>query len=387
MRFTMPATAFPKRWKLNTMITRRKFAASAPLLVTGSLALSGCSQEPATDGYDAVAERTWQPGPVTNFSGEALGRELVRCATLAPSSHNTQCWQFALDAKGRSISVLPDLARRCPAVDPDDHHVFVSLGCATENLIQAALAHGLKGEAQFDAAGNAVRVMLEPTRAQTTPLFTAIPWRQCTRGDYDGKALSSEELALLQRAGSSDTVRLLLLTERAAMEQTLEYVIQGNSAQLADAAFVKELKDWIRFNGSDAVRTRDGLYSVSSGNPNIPSWIGDVAFRWLLTAKGENDKYARQVRSSAGIAVFVGQIADKAQWVEVGRCYERFALQATALGIRNAFLNQPVEVAALRPPFAAALGLSGQRPDLVVRFGRSPVLPRSLRRPVEAVLV
>ena len=85
--------------------------------------------------------------------------------------------------------------------------------------------------------------------------------------------------------------------------------------------------------------------------------------------------------------MFVRQTADKAHWVDVGRCYERFALQATALGIRNAFLNQPVEVAALRSPFAAALGLTGQRPDLVVRFGRGPVLPRSLRRPVEAVLV
>jgi hypothetical protein len=218
-------------------------------------------------------------------------------------------------------------------------------------------------------------------------LFSAIPARQCTRGDYDGQALSSEEMALLQRAGSSDSVRLLLLTERPAMEQALDYVIQGNTAQMADAAFVKELKAWIRFNGADAVRTRDGLYSVSSGNPNIPSWIGDRAFRLVFTPKGENDKYARQVRSSAGIAVFVGLAADKAHWVEVGRCYERFALQATALGIRNAFLNQPVEVAALRPPFAAALGLTDQRPDLVVRFGRGAVLPRSLRRPVEAVLV
>ncbi len=369
------------------MITRRQFAASTPLLAASAFLLSGCSADPAPDGYDAVADRTWQPFAMTGLKGAALGRELVRCATLAASSHNTQCWKFALGANGRSVIILPDLARRCPAVDPDDHHLYVSLGCATENLMQAALAHGLNGEAQFDAAGNAVRVMLEATRARTTPLFTAIPLRQCTRGDYDGKALFSEELALLQRAGSSDTVRLLLLTDRPVMEQALDYVIQGNTAQLADAAFVEELKDWIRFNGTEAVRMRDGLYSASSGNPNIPSWIGDVAFRWLLTAKGENDKVARQVRSSAGIAVFVGQTADKAHWVEVGRCYERFALQATALGIRNAFLNQPVEVAALRPPFAAALGLSGQRPDLVVRFGRGPVLPRSLRRPVEAVLV
>lgn len=377
------------------MITRRQFTASTPWLAAIPLALSGCSQGAAAEGYEAVADRIWQwppvtgavTGAVTGLVGAALGRELVRCATLAPSSHNTQCWKFALDTNGRSITILPDLARRCPAVDPDDHHVIVSLGCATENLIQAALAHGLKGEALFDVASDSVRVTLAPTPVQTTPLFTAIPKRQCTRGDYDGKPLSSEELALLQRAGSSNTVRLLLLTERQAMEQTLDYVMQGNNAQLADAAFVKELKAWIRFNGADAVRTRDGLYSVCSGNPNIPSWIGDLAFRWLLTPKGENDKVAQQVRSSAGIAVFVGQAVDKSHWVEVGRCYQRFALQATALGIRNAFLNQPVEVASLRPPFAAALGLTGQRPDLVVRFGRGPLLPRSLRRPVEAVLV
>jgi len=126
---------------------------------------------------------------------------------------------------------------------------------------------------------------------------------------------------------------------------------------------------------------------VSSGNPAIPAWLGDLAFGWFFTPKGENDKYARQIRSSAGIAVFVGPAADKASWVEVGRCYERFALQATALGIRNAFLNQPVEVRSVRPQFAAAIGATGRRPDLVVRFGRGPTLPSSLRRPVEAVLV
>ncbi len=369
------------------MITRRQFTASTPWLLAGPLALPGCAPQPGADGYEAAAERTWQTGVVSNLEGAALGRELVRCATLAPSSHNTQCWKFGLGADGRSISLLPDLSRRCPAVDPDDHHLFVSLGCATENLVQAALAHGRAGEAQFEVSGDAVRVALAPTRAHATPLYAAIPNRQSTRGDYDGKQLTTAELALLQRAGNSNSVRLLLLTARPAMEQVLDYVVQGNTAQLADAGFVRELKGWIRFNGADAFRMRDGLYGAAAGSPDIPSWLGDLAFRWLITAKGENDKLARQVRGSAGVAVFVGQHADKAHWVEVGRCYERFALQATALGIRNAFLNQPVEVAALRTPFAAALGLAGQRPDLVVRFGRGPVMPRSLRRPVEAVLV
>jgi len=369
------------------MITRRRFSASALWLAGSPLALAGCSQESAANGYEAVAGRTWRQGDLSGLDGAALGQELVRCATLAPSSHNTQCWKFALEGNGRSISILPDLARRCPAVDPDDHHLFVSLGCAAENLIQAALAHGLKGDARFDPASDAVRVALEPTRAQSSSLFMAIPHRQSTRSDYDGKPLSGEELALLQRAGSSASVRLLLLTERPALEKTLDYVVQGNIAQVADAAFVKELKAWIRFNGADAVRTGDGLYSAAAGNPNIPAWIGDLAFGWIFTAKGENDKAARQVRSSAGIAVFVGESADKAHWVDVGRCYERFALQATALGIRNAFLNQPVEARSVRPQFAAAIGLADHRPDLVVRFGRGPTMPSSLRRPVQAVMV
>jgi hypothetical protein len=87
------------------------------------------------------------------------------------------------------------------------------------------------------------------------------------------------------------------------------------------------------------------------------------------------------------VAVFVGQTSDQAHWVEVGRAYERFALQATAMGVRCAFVNPPVEVPALRPQFASFLGLGVQRPNLVVRFGRGPKLPPSLRRPVQSVIV
>ena len=368
-----------------TQLTRRQLVLSATTLCSGAPLLLACSPQSQTQTYEAATAQTWRADTTASVEGVGTQQELVRCATLAPSSHNTQCWQFGLEAG--AITVLPDLSRRCPAVDPDDHHLFVSLGCALENLHHAALAHGLHDEAQFDTARDAVRLALSPTTAQATPLFNAIATRQCTRGAYDGKALSSDELAVLERAGTSSTVRVLLLTERAAMERVLEHVVQGNTAQMADPAFVKELKTWIRFSGAEAVRTRDGLFSLTSGNPSGPTWLGSLLFDWFFTPKRENDKIAHQIRSSAGIAVFVGQAADKAHWVDVGRAYERFALQAAALGIRNAFLNQPVEVAAQRPPFADAVGLAGQRPDLVVRFGRGPLLPRSLRRPLQAVLL
>jgi hypothetical protein len=358
------------------MFNRREFAVTAPL------ALGACTA--GGERYDAAVARIWQPVASTHLDGLALQRELVRCATLAPSSHNTQCWRFGLQDK--AIAIRPDMARRCPAVDPDDHHMFVSLGCAAENLAQAALAHGLAADAVFDAERDLLRIALTPTAATPSPLFQAIPHRQSTRAEYDGKPLSAEDLRLLTRAAAGNGVQLVLLTGKAALERALEFIVQGNTAQMNDKAFVDELKAWIRFSSRDAVRLGDGLYAASSGNPALPSWLGRPLFNLVFTPASENDKYARQVRSAAGIAVFIGPSADKAGWIEVGRAYERFALQATALGVRTAHLNQPVEVAALRPQFAGFLGLPGRRPDLVVRFGRGPTLPPSLRRPVQAVL-
>lgn len=363
---------------------RRKFMldAGASLLSTAPLAAHAA---PAMT-YDQATRATWRHSDTPPTQPSALQRELVRYATLAASSHNTQCWKFRLEAQ--SISIVPDLTRRCPVVDPDDHHMFVSLGCAAENLAQAAAANGLQAQVRFDAQGDGtVRIALDTAPATRSPLFEAIPQRQCTRGEYDGKPLSSEDLMRLERAGTGDGVRVMLITDRPRMENLLDYVVQANTVQVNDQAFVDELKAWIRFSESEALEKGDGLFARSSGNPTLPRWLGSRLFSLVFTAKAENEKYVKQMRSTAGVAVFVSEANDKRHWLEAGRCYERFALQATALGIRNAFLNQPVEVAAIRPQFAAFLGIGQQRPDLIVRFGRGPAMTPSPRRPLDAVMI
>lgn len=336
--------------------------------------------------YDEAVQSIWRHSGGVPADEAAQMKELVRYATLAPSGHNTQCWRFRVD--NGSVAILPDWSRRTPVVDPDDHHLFVSLGCATENLILAAKAFGFQGNAAFSpSSGGAVKVALERSQAEESPLFRAIPHRQCTRNEFDGKPLAPEELRLLEAAATGRGVAVILLTEREALEKVLEYVVQGNTRQINNPDFVRELEAWIRFSDGEAIRAGDGLTARSTGSPPIPRWLGRRLFRALLRVKAENDKYARQIRGSAGIAVFVSNADDKAHWVEAGRCYERFALQATALGVRNAFVNQPVEESSLRPEFAKALGVGERRPDLVVRFGRGEEMPRSLRRPVGSVLV
>jgi hypothetical protein len=100
----------------------------------------------------------------------------------------------------------------------------------------------------------------------------------------------------------------------------------------------------------------------------------------------ENDQYARHFDTSAGVVVFVAAKDDREHWMLAGQASQRFALQATALGLKHACVNPPVEVARFRPELAALVGLPGRRPNLLMRFGYGPTLPFSPRRPVKAVL-
>jgi hypothetical protein len=315
-------------------------------------------------------------GSSTRFRG------LVHEATLAASSHNTQPWKFKLGP--RSIGIFPDLTRRCPVVDPDDHHLFVSLGCATENLVCGALANGLY--AHVNGRADRVEVTFEDTLPVRSPLYDALPERQCTRSTYDGQPMSAADMQMLEGAARGPGIHPVVLTDRADIETVVEYVAQGTSAQIRDSKFVEELATWLRFNEAEAARTGDGISTAATGAPSAPRWLGRILLRALLAPRSENDKHARHLRSSAGVLIFFSDGNTPQHWIDVGRAYERFALQATALGIRNAFMNQAVEVAPLRAQLAAWLKAGDRRPDLVVRFGRGPEMPRSRRRPLEQVI-
>lgn len=358
--------------------SRREFLALAATAAT--VPMAACSQSD-TEAYDEAAARLRAA-----LSAAPEMREFVRYATLAANGHNAQPWRFMIGENGAGI--LPDFSRRTPVVDPDDHHLYVSLGCAAENFLLAAAAHGRPGAARFDNLGDGrIEIDLARAPAQAGALYAAIPARQSTRSEYDGRAVAPDELKLLEAAARLEGVALTFITDEARRETVLDFVIEGNSAQMNAPAFVEELEDWIRFNPAEAMRTGDGLFSGISGHPTMPTWLGRLMFAWVFKKDAETEKYRAHIRSSAGIAVFTGDKEDKDHWVRVGRSFQRFALKATVLGIRHAHINQPLEVPVLRPKFAAWLGAGGRRPDLVVRFGTAPPLPYSLRRPVTDVIV
>lgn len=339
----------------------------------------------STNEYDKMASDIRRPGTAQG-DGVLDTRELIRHATLAASSHNTQPWRFRIQQD--SITILPDFSRRCPAVDPDDSHLFKSLGCAAENLVHAAAAQGFSADVRFDPGEDGVIVLLNRVpSARATDLYRAITKRQCVKTAYDGTPLAASELEMLEKAGEGRNVRAIMLLSAVQKGAVIDYVTRGNVAQLTDRAFRDELVSWIRFNPSEAIRTGDGLSGRTSGQPALPTWLAKRIIELVITPKGQAKTDATNIRSSAGVAVFVSRQDDKAAWVEAGRAYERFALQATALNVCTAFINQPIEVRPLRPQFESWLKLDREHALLMVRFGHGPTAPFSLRRPIDDVII
>lgn len=333
--------------------------------------------------YDAEAARqraiTWPPA-----DGVLDLRTLVRLGTLAPSSHNTQPWLLRIGHD--LIEIAPDPTRRCPVVDPDDAHLFKSLGCAAETIVQAAAAAGHATDIAVDC-GSTITLRFRRAEGLDGALAAAIPLRQCTRRPFDGQPIAPDDCAALAEAGSGDGVRTVLIADPAARATIGELVAEGNRVQLTDPAFRAELFRWVRCTAAEAIATGDGLSSYAAGQPALPRWLVRLLLPVAMTASAQVARDRAHLATTPLLAALVATADDIRAWIEIGRCYQRLALRATLAGIRHAHINQPVEVRALRPRLHDALGLaSREHALLLLRLGRGAAAPFSLRRKLSAVL-
>ncbi len=370
------------KFSLNPAMTRREFLRYSGLALAGAAltpTLAACSPSP----YASAVDSTWS---LDGSGGDpANPTSWIHAATLAPNGHNAQPWKFL--SQGRQITLRADFDRRLAVVDPADRELFISLGAALENLILAAQADGYQPSAEYFPADDpdGLQVTFQNSHPPANPLFAAIPLRQSTRSEYDSQPLPDTELSRLAAVPAEAGIGMHFYAPGDAMDILVEAVEAADQVQYADNAFLDELITWLRFNTAEATRSLDGLFTRCSGNPTVPRWIGKI----FLSLSGPKEMAAqdeKKLRSSPGLVLFTSEQDDRSAWVKCGQTYERFALTATTLGIKTAFMNQPVEVGDIRATLGQSLGLGAAYPQLLARFGYADEMPRSLRRTVAQVM-
>lgn len=310
---------------------------------------------------------------------------MIEQAIKAPSGHNTQPWKFRLFSD--HIDILPDFSRALPVIDSEHRELFVSLGCAAENLCIAATHKGWLGKVSTSSDG-IIHIGLSRQDGIEASHFEQIARRQTNRRCYNGSMIPDSTLALLKNIPAEPGIRIHLFQKGTqAFDDIAALVYESNKRQMGNPAFKAELRQWMRYNRKHQDETADGLSYAVFGAPNLPRFVAEFIIAHSLDAAKQNKTDRRNIASASHFALFTTRDNRREHWVALGRTLQRFLLAATAADIAHAYANQPNETPELAERMAQALGIAGEYPTILIRLGYAKASAYALRRPIEELIV
>jgi hypothetical protein len=298
-------------------------------------------------------------------SMEDKARFLLQYAVLAPSSHNTQPWRFAV--RGPTVHLYADPDRWLRVADPDRRELHISLGCALENLLIAAEHFGLEHSTELTPdrhdpdllatvhleapSGNGA----EPSACRPAGLFEAITRRRTTRQVYREREIPDDALKRLRTVCREDGVRLLLIDDPEAKAWVEQLIAETDERQFDDPAWRAELGECL---GEGAFGDRWPVAKLS---------------KMVVTKFDLGESVARRDTEAFASAPIFGVIIsledDPATRVRIGQVFERVYLTATALGLCLQPVSQILELGAPKDVLGDVLQIGAAIPQQPFRLG------------------
>jgi nitroreductase len=311
-------------------------------------------------------------------------RRLVECAALAPSTHNTQPWLFIVGPVGHDeIRVWADRSRWLPVTDPDRRELYLSVGCAIENILVAAEHLGLAASVQYfpDPVQDdfIARVRLDEGGALSNAradLLDAIRTRRTVYEPYDGRPIASSAMTRLREVVFEPEIQLIFRTSVEVRTAVERLIARADAIQFADPEFRAELAECIG----------RGAY----GAPWLLAKLGQMAIALFDLGESAARRDVNVLMSSPLVAVVATSEDTLRARVRAGQVFERLHLAATACGVCLQPMNQVIQVPSLRDELLSVVApelAADLHPQMLVRLGYSSAPAASPpRRPLEEFL-
>jgi nitroreductase len=313
-----------------------------------------------------------------NSSPEERLTYLINYAILAPSIYNSQPWKF--NVSDDEILVSADQSRWLNVADKDRRELYMSLGCAIENLVIAAEHFGYNCSVSYfpDKKDLVAAVYLnrqsEARSSLNQDLFEAITSRRTCQQPFESRTISKQDLYALNETISNYEASIFLTDDPSTKNEFRNLVIDADEALYSDIDFKSELGRWLG----------QGVMGPSGVNAKIAQM--EMAFL---------DPRPEQIRKDADLinsTPFIGFIStrnnDSISALKAGRALERFWLAAAARGISLQPMSQALVVPETKEEIAGLLPAADAREvQQAFRLGYcSGDSAHSNRRPLEDAL-
>lgn len=319
-------------------------------------------------------------------------RFLLKFAVLAPSSHNTQPWQFSIN--NNEIIIIPDFSRELKASDTNNRQLYISLGCALQNILIAGDYYGyeIKNTIEKSPTGENyfVRVKLERKSnhelAKKSDHFLNLIKSRVTNRN---KHLPSNRLDILfisqiaQKYG--EHFKIDLIKKREQLLKIADLSVKAGIEATGNKNFRRELSYYVKNN---TTRCYTGMPCFGMGIPTLVSYLAPTMIRFFnmnkLSEKSDRKLLEKYTQT---LIVISSKKDDATSWIEVGKIYQEISLEAMNKGLSTSPMAGIIQIGNYYQELQKILN-TNFRPQFFCRLGQAiGQVPNSPRLPVEKVLV
>ncbi|UTF52263.1 Acg family FMN-binding oxidoreductase [Natronosalvus rutilus] len=291
---------------------------------------------------------------------EEQARFLLRYAILAPSSHNSQPWQFTIDED--RIQIFADETRWLEVADHDKRELHLSLGCAIENFCIAAEHFGFDYRIQYHDSGETdsiavVTLHSDGNQSSDRPrgLFKQITERYTSHALFEDRSLPQPTRDTLHQSILEDVVSLYLIDEPGLKRSIGELQAEADQIQMNNSEYRKELGYWV------------GIGAL--GQSWLMARIAQSVVTHFDLGDRESQKNSELVRSAPIIGLLVTSTDDPPARVKAGQAYERLALAASADDLVTHPMSQILEIPEKRERLGTQVGITDGISQHLFRLG------------------
>ncbi|MDT8383130.1 MAG: hypothetical protein RRB22_01820 [Gammaproteobacteria bacterium] len=338
----------------------------------------------------------WQVDPKDfprNGSQHDKSEFMLRYALLASSFYNTQPWQFEVNDKGDQINIYADNSRWLKMADPDKRELYISLGCALENLLITIAYFGMghRSVSYFPEGYSndwAVRIILGAANESIAPrpeyLFSAISHRDTFIKKYfKNEPISSADLQSITG----------FLGEHIYVDTDMQHQVELDT--INDPKYKDEFVRLVR--DSDAILFSDSefrheLTSLNSGGHYYNPWLSEeleLLDRDMEAVDMIATKESKIIANAAVFGVLTSNLDEPTSAVKVGQVFERMALEASLHDVSIYPVFQLLEIPEMRTDLEKMLPDLKTIPQLVFVMGyveRGAKIEMTPRIPLDQVM-